>query len=257
LCVERTRREQDRVYHTVTGGLPLNNCTEKEAEVAKQAVEELVRNNIPPVNVAEEIEVQSRGGKRFLVEKCSEERNGLKESRPMFQLGEYKARPRPKIGGPGKEGTQGDGKKDESPPPGGEEGKRTRGPRALRRRPGRRLTRQQKLARRSSINGHWYDRETCVFTPPKHSAMSVYTSSLATHTDVLAALLSKYKIEAEPGGYALYLVNETGERRVLTELEFPLLLRVKAGPHEDVAKIYLMDKQRTEEIPHQVAAFLR
>ena len=65
------------------------------------------------------------------------------------------------------------------------------------------------------------------------------------------------QIEAEPGGYALYLVNETGERRVLTELEFPLLLRVKAGPHEDVAKIYLMDKQRTEEIPHQVAAFLR
>ena len=40
-----------------------------------------------------------------------------------------------------------------------------------------------------------YDRETCVFTPPKHSAMSVYTSSLANHADVLTALLAKYKVE--------------------------------------------------------------
>ena len=93
-----------------------------------------------------------------------------------------------------------------------------------------------------------YDRETCVFTPPKHSAMSVYTSSLANHADVLTALLSKYKVskavvsvvncgawnlflilevEAEPGEFALYLVQETGERRIISESEFPLLVRVR------------------------------
>ena len=90
-----------------------------------------------------------------------------------------------------------------------------------------------------------YDRETCVFTPPKHSAMSVYTSSLANHADVLTALLAKYKVgrknthlvflklslivkvEAEPGEFALYLMHETGERRIISETEFPLLVRVR------------------------------
>ena len=77
--------------------------------------------------------------------------------------------------------------------------------------------------------------------------MSVYTSSLANHADVLTALLSKYKVskavgsncgelwnlflilevEAEPGEFALYLVQETGERRIISESEFPLLVRVR------------------------------
>ena len=47
---------------------------------------------------------------------------------------------------------------------------------------------------KSNLNLERYDRETCVFTPPKHSAMSVYTSSLANHADVLTALLAKYKV---------------------------------------------------------------
>ncbi len=33
-----------------------------------------------------------------------------------------------------------------------------------------------------------------VFTPPKHSAMAVWTSSLQHTSEVLAALLNKYKI---------------------------------------------------------------
>ena len=32
---------------------------------------------------------------------------------------------------------------------------------------------------------------------------------------------------------------------------------IRTGPHEDVAKLYLMDRTRTEEISQQVAAFLR
>ena len=47
----------------------------------------------------------------------------------------------------------------------------------------------------SKLRVERYDRETCVFTPPKHSAMSVYTSSLANHADVLTALLAKYKVD--------------------------------------------------------------
>ena len=69
----------------------------------------------------------------------------------------------------------------------------TTGPRPLRRRKGR-MTR---IRRRSSINGHWYDRETAVFTPPKDAGMSVWTTSLQSTAEVLSSLLGKYKIESE------------------------------------------------------------
>jgi len=71
------------------------------------------------------------------------------------------------------------------------------------------------------------------------------------------ALLSKYKVEADPKDYALYLINETGERRMLKEDECPLLVRVRTGPHEDISKLYLMDRRTTEEISHQVAEYIR
>merc|ERR1719219_2888133 len=87
--------------------------------------------------------------------------------------------------------------------------------------------------------------------------MTVYTSSLASHKEVLTSLLSKYRVDSDPTDYALYLVNETGERRLVKETEFPLILRVRTGPHEDISKLYLMERKRTEEISHQVAAFLR
>jgi len=299
LCVERKLSEHERVYHTVTGGLPLDGESEKNSEeevTAKrdvaQKVDALMENNLAPIEARErnegiqgcaekaavikteetigngtEVKVkEARGGTRFLVEKCEQQQQTISSTRetpqkgagpPIFQLGEYRARPRPKM-----QEDPGGGKGEpvslqEEDLKGGKSSSR-KGARALRRRPaGKRVTRQQRLARRSSINGHWYDRETCVFTPPKHSAMSVYTSSLANHADVLTALLAKYKVEAEPGEFALYLMHETGERRIISETEFPLLVRVRTGPHEDVAKLYLMDRTRTEEISQQVAAFLR
>ena len=48
----------------------------------------------------------------------------------------------------------------------------------------------------------------------------------------MASLLDKYKIESSPGDYSLYLVRETGERRLVGEQECPLTLRVTQGPHE-------------------------
>ena len=49
---------------------------------------------------------------------------------------------------------------------------------------------------------------------------------------VVATLLDKYKIESSPGDYSLYLVRETGERRLVGVHECPLTLRVTQGPHE-------------------------
>lgn len=43
---------------------------------------------------------------------------------------------------------------------------------------------------------------------------------------------------------------------MLREDEYPLVTRVMLGPHEDVAKLYLMDRTTTEEISPEVAQFL-
>ena len=39
------------------------------------------------------------------------------------------------------------------------------------------------------------------------------------------------------------------ERRILQQHEFPLLLRVNVGPHEDVTKFQVMELRYTTEIP--------
>lgn len=134
--------------------------------------------------------------------------------------------------------------------------KRSSGPRALRRRHGRKMNKTS-LQRRSSFNGHWYDRETAVFTPPKDSIMSIWASSLMTTPEILKMILDKYKVESELANYGLFLVKDSGERRLIGESEFPLLLRVHNGPHEDVAKFQLMELKHTNEINVEVAQFLK
>eukprot|EP00094_Tigriopus_californicus_P012257 TCALIF_11847-PA protein Name:"Similar to Rassf2 Ras association domain-containing protein 2 (Rattus norvegicus)" AED:0.14 eAED:0.16 QI:0/0.55/0.5/1/0.77/0.7/10/0/537 len=134
--------------------------------------------------------------------------------------------------------------------------KRKGGPRALRRRHGKKMDRS-KVRRKSSINGHWYDRDTSVFTPPKGSSMSVYVTSLLPTNEVLRMILEKYQIESEQNQFALYVVKDNGERRLVTDCEFPLLLRVNLGADESVAKLYLLDRSSTTEIGHEVAQYLR
>jgi len=257
LCVERNYNDHDRIYHTVHGKLPVEQLeginenkavtTPKKLEDAALAIQEIVNNNIPPNN--ESHMQESKGGKKFLVEKLGE--SNIINTKPIsFKLGVYEPRAAPKIRISPRKVEEADS------PAVSKEDKRNKGPRALRRRHGKKMD-KNKLKRRCSINGHWYDRDTSVFTPPKHSPMCVYTSSKSGTGEVLTALLDKYKIESEPGDYALYVIKETGERRLITDNEFPLLLRVNLGPYEDIAKIYLMDKQRTEEISHTVAQFLK
>ena len=52
------------------------------------------------------------------------------------------------------------------------------------------------------------------------------------------------------------MVKETGETRLVQDTEFPLMLRVNLGPHEDISKLYLMDKKNTSEISSEVAQYL-
>lgn len=125
----------------------------------------------------------------------------------------------------------------------------------IRRRPGRRMD-KTKIKRRASINGHLYLRETSSFTPPHGAACSVWVTSLVTSNEVLNMLLDKYKVEMSRRSFALFVMKDNGERRRVRDDESPLISRVIVGPHEDVAKIFIVDVGQTQEISPEVAQFL-
>lgn len=126
---------------------------------------------------------------------------------------------------------------------------------AIKRRPGKRLSRT-KLKRRCSINGHFYNRETSFFTPPHGSQMSVWITSLVNTQDVINLVLEKYKVESDPVNFALFIVHDNGEQKRLKDDDYPLLERVLQGPHEDVVRLFLMDSHSTPEVSNEVAQFL-
>ncbi|XP_043269956.1 uncharacterized protein Rassf [Venturia canescens] len=134
--------------------------------------------------------------------------------------------------------------------------RRKQGSTAIRRRPGGRRQSRSRLRRRCSINGHFYNRETSFFTPPHGSQMSVWVTSLVSTQEVINLMLDKYKVDAKPDNFALFVVRDNGEQRRLREDEYPLEVRVVLGPHENVARLFLVDKLSTPEISSDVAQFL-
>lgn len=126
---------------------------------------------------------------------------------------------------------------------------------AIKRRSGNRRSRT-KIKRRCSINGHFYNRETSFFTPPHGSQMSVWVSSMVSTQDVVNLLLEKYKVESRAENFTIFIIRDNGEQRRLREDDYPLIVRIMLGPHEDVAKLFLVDAQDTPEISSDVAQFL-
>jgi Ras association domain-containing protein 2/4 len=78
--------------------------------------------------------------------------------------------------------------------------------------------------------------------------MSVWVSSLVSTQDVINLLLEKYKVESRAENFALFIMRDNGEQKKVKEEDYPLLVRVLLGPHEDVAKLFLMDDHVTSEI---------
>ncbi|OCT72195.1 ras association domain-containing protein 4 [Xenopus laevis] len=116
----------------------------------------------------------------------------------------------------------------------------------------------QKLkSNRFSINGHFYNHKTSVFTPAYGSVTNVRVTSKMNTCQVLKLLLRKFRVENSPNEFALYLLHESGERTKLGETEFPLICRILQGPSERIAKIFLMETDLGEEISHDVAQYIK
>ncbi|MBV96630.1 Ras association domain-containing protein 4, partial [Eschrichtius robustus] len=110
---------------------------------------------------------------------------------------------------------------------------------------------------RFSINGHFYNHKTSVFTPAYGSMTNVRVNSTMTTLQVLTLLLNKFRVENGPSEFALYIVHESGERTKFKDSEYPLISRILHGPCEKIARIFLMEADLGEEVPHDVAQYIK
>uniref|UniRef100_UPI00398E40FB ras association domain-containing protein 4a isoform X2 n=1 Tax=Pristiophorus japonicus TaxID=55135 RepID=UPI00398E40FB len=110
---------------------------------------------------------------------------------------------------------------------------------------------------RFSINGHFYNHKTSVFTPAYGSVTNVRVNSSMNTSQVLNLLLNKFRVENIADEFALYVVHESGERTKLKVSEYPLIARILHGPCEKIARIFLMEKDLGEEVTYDVAQYIK
>ncbi|XP_012579541.1 PREDICTED: ras association domain-containing protein 6 [Condylura cristata] len=117
------------------------------------------------------------------------------------------------------------------------------------------MDRKDRQNHRASINGHFYNHETSIFTPVFGSETKVRVNSNMNTEEVIKQLLKKFKIENSAQDFALYIIFATGEQKRLKKTDIPLLHRLIQGPSKVNAQIFLMDKD-TEEISSDVAQYI-
>ncbi|KAJ6660558.1 hypothetical protein lerEdw1_017555, partial [Lerista edwardsae] len=109
---------------------------------------------------------------------------------------------------------------------------------------------------RFSINGHFYNYQTSIFTPAFGSTTKIRVSSNTKTSEVIQQLLKKFKIENSPSEFALYIIHASGEKKRLKNMDIPLLERILLGPLEKVARLFLMEKN-SEEVSSDVAQYIK
>ncbi|KAJ6653117.1 hypothetical protein lerEdw1_010079 [Lerista edwardsae] len=136
---------------------------------------------------------------------------------------------------------------------------RTRSDVGVRRRGNLRTPSEQRRIKRHrfSINGHFYNHKTSVFTPAYGSITNVRINSTMTTPQVLKLLLNKFKIENSAEEFALYIVHTSGEKHKLKATDYPLIARILQGPCEQVCKVFLMEKDQVEEVTYDVAQYIK
>uniref|UniRef100_A0A669B2U0 Ras association domain family member 4a n=1 Tax=Oreochromis niloticus TaxID=8128 RepID=A0A669B2U0_ORENI len=116
---------------------------------------------------------------------------------------------------------------------------------------------QRLRTHRFSINGHFYNHKTSVFTPAYGSVTNVRVNSTMTTGQVLNLLLHKFRVENKAEEFVLYMVHESGERTRLRDGEYPLVTRVLYGPCEKISKIFITEADLGEEVTYDVAQYIK
>lgn len=116
---------------------------------------------------------------------------------------------------------------------------------------------QRLRTHRFSINGHFYNHKTSVFTPAYGSVTNVRVNSSMTTGQVLNLLLHKFRVENKSDEFVLYMVHESGEKTRLRDDEYPLVTRVLHGPCEKISKILITEADLGEEVTYDVAQYIK
>ncbi|XP_031160133.1 ras association domain-containing protein 4a isoform X2 [Sander lucioperca] len=116
---------------------------------------------------------------------------------------------------------------------------------------------QRLRTHRFSINGHFYNHKTSVFTPAYGSVTNVRVNSSMTTEQVLNLLLHKFRVENKSEEFVLYMVHESGEKTRLRDGEYPLVARVLYGPCEKISKILITEADLGEEVTYDVAQYIK
>uniref|UniRef100_A0A8C9CZG6 Ras association domain family member 6 n=1 Tax=Panthera leo TaxID=9689 RepID=A0A8C9CZG6_PANLE len=107
------------------------------------------------------------------------------------------------------------------------------------------MDRKDRQKHRASINGHFYNHETSIFTPAFGSETKVRINSNMRTEEVIEQLLQKFKV--------IFITKL--KRRRLKKTDVPLLHRLVQGPSKENARIFLMDKDE-KEISSDVAQYI-
>ncbi|EHH19896.1 Ras association domain-containing protein 2 [Macaca mulatta] len=132
---------------------------------------------------------------------------------------------------------------------------RTRSDVGVRRRGNVRTPSDQRRIRRHrfSINGHFYNHKTSVFTPAYGSVTNVRINSTMTTPQVLKLLLNKFKASS----HCWLTTDGVTEKQKLKATDYPLIARILQGPCEQVSKVFLMEKDQVEEVTYDVAQYIK
>ena len=86
---------------------------------------------------------------------------------------------------------------------------------------------------------------------------TVYISSDTTVRETISLLFSKHFIEDfHSNSFALYKVERSNGNRVeMSEDDYPLILRILAGPFENDILFYLMEHGKSRTIPLEVSNY--
>ncbi|CAI9604855.1 unnamed protein product [Staurois parvus] len=109
---------------------------------------------------------------------------------------------------------------------------------------------------RFSINGHFYNYKTSIFTPAFGSETKVMINSTMKTKEVIEQLLHKFMIENSSNEFALYIIHASGEKKKLKDTDCPLWERLLQGPSGSIARMFLMDRE-AEEISSDVAQYIK
>uniref|UniRef100_A0A3Q1F5I7 Ras association domain family member 4a n=1 Tax=Acanthochromis polyacanthus TaxID=80966 RepID=A0A3Q1F5I7_9TELE len=107
---------------------------------------------------------------------------------------------------------------------------------------------QRLRAHRFSINGHFYNHKTSVFTPGYGSVTNVRVNSSMTTGQVLNLLLHKFRVSSKSTSFIVTRLRDG---------EYPLVTRVLYGPCEKISKIFITEADLGEEVTYDVAQYIK